>query len=528
MEPGGVSRRKLPTLLEGYEPAMPAPRKHSQDVIPGDAWRQVRAVADTSPRAGLAEPPPGDRHEDDCINVDAPEEEHMSPGASGSLSSRRGEVREMRALAVGLARAAATAADASSPLAVAGSPSSAAASATASLTASAVRSPAAASAAATSPTAASLVGASPWGTSLAASPATASSPAASASASPRRPGILQEAVAAAAAAASPRVAPVTPRGEPRNSAGFIEGGQAAAAEASPSTAAALPAPRGPRWPPLETAAAMAKTPPARVAARGHRSRATSLLSGSRHRRSRTPLDEATQALAADDVVGRFDGRWLHMDGPEDMYVETIVGERMHWYDGTDSKIRREGDRGFSVKLTGNSFRARLKGGVLVWDDGDIWVREGSLLTADEADAKQPVDLAELRKRLSSKMCALHGRSGGARCTAKFSALSRSSAASSCMDSSSPSVHRVASTQPPSAEGGEEGGECAGSPSHERSQFTSRLPFSVGQAPRGAAPGSAASTERSPTVAERISRGAPPSAGRPLMRQTSSLPSGGAP
>jgi len=69
----------------------------------------------------------------------------------------------------------------------------------------------------------------------------------------------------------------------------------------------------------------------------------------------------------------FQGHWKHQACPD--IREVIRGDTIHGPDGTITQMRQNGLFGIKIELNGNMHMAKLVGGQLLWDDGDVWIPE---------------------------------------------------------------------------------------------------------------------------------------------------------
>ncbi|CAK0909658.1 unnamed protein product, partial [Prorocentrum cordatum] len=113
-----------------------------------------------------------------------------------------------------------------------------------------------------------------------------------------------------------------------------------------------------------TSARRCRTPPP-TAARSGPPGATALAGG---------LPPYTPPLSASAEGERpFDGFWTHASDPGGR-IEVIEGGTLHWQEGEQCTISPKGPASFEIELEGVTHTAELRGGRLVWEDGDTWVR----------------------------------------------------------------------------------------------------------------------------------------------------------
>lgn len=70
------------------------------------------------------------------------------------------------------------------------------------------------------------------------------------------------------------------------------------------------------------------------------------------------------------VPKEVSGRWVHKS-----FVQVIRGSSVFGPDGSVTKMKVASKDRFSIVVKGQSHTAKLSGGKLVWDDGDVWTRE---------------------------------------------------------------------------------------------------------------------------------------------------------
>lgn len=69
----------------------------------------------------------------------------------------------------------------------------------------------------------------------------------------------------------------------------------------------------------------------------------------------------------------FDGRWSRKEDPE--IAEIIDGDTIYRARGAEIKLEPQGNNEYAMHVQGRRHIAQLLEGHLVWDDGDIWMRE---------------------------------------------------------------------------------------------------------------------------------------------------------
>mmetsp|Transcript_62831 Transcript_62831/g.141961 ORF Transcript_62831/g.141961 Transcript_62831/m.141961 type:complete len:570 (-) Transcript_62831:210-1919(-) len=74
-----------------------------------------------------------------------------------------------------------------------------------------------------------------------------------------------------------------------------------------------------------------------------------------------------------DTVQAIEGRWMRNTEPG-RFTEVIRNGNIHWDVGPVTKITAAGNGKFTTQWQGSTYHARLSGGELIWDDGDVWAR----------------------------------------------------------------------------------------------------------------------------------------------------------
>jgi len=88
-----------------------------------------------------------------------------------------------------------------------------------------------------------------------------------------------------------------------------------------------------------------------------------------------------------DTSAVLQGVWAHKKYPN--MHEEIRGDQIFGKDGVVTTFVCEGE-GLAMHWDGRTFRARLRGDELIWDDGDVWVRKSSDAKSTQS-AGRPAD-----------------------------------------------------------------------------------------------------------------------------------------
>lgn len=114
-----------------------------------------------------------------------------------------------------------------------------------------------------------------------------------------------------------------------------------------------------------------------------------------------------------------DGRWAHKSAPH--LVEVIGGGEIVWYTGKKSPVKDEGGGKISVLFDGKRHVAELQPAPrkgkkrdkqteqLVWDDGDVWVREGAVAAQAPAQPAEEAPAAEVARGAGEGQAIFQGR-----------------------------------------------------------------------------------------------------------------------
>lgn len=76
----------------------------------------------------------------------------------------------------------------------------------------------------------------------------------------------------------------------------------------------------------------------------------------------------------------FDGHWIKkLNGK---YLANIEDWNLLWYDGYTSKLTQDSPTQISMFFQGENYTAKYVDGTIVWSDGDVWVKDGTLFDGE--------------------------------------------------------------------------------------------------------------------------------------------------